>query len=272
MYRGFNLTLENTGTIANYPDISNSILFESKEIIKQNLISFIKNDGKIDGTKMQNDWFPEINADVFISHSHKDELLAKKFASYLKDKFNLTSFIDSCVWGYANDLLKEIDNKYCIMENGTLYDYDKRNYSTSHVHMMLSTALAMMLDKTECVFLLNTGNSIKTSSLIQSTESPWLYSEITYSKLLRRREPVRDKSEIYKSLKSVRNFSENAQFEYEVDLSHLSVISENDINTWAVSCNLSKHFNTLIYKSEEKHPLDIFYKQIELPKTNQLND
>lgn len=57
-----------------------------------------------------------------------------------------------------NDLLREIDEKYCRHSNGTSFDYDKRNYSTSHVHMMLSIALSRMIDKCESVFFLNSEN------------------------------------------------------------------------------------------------------------------
>ena len=65
---------------------------------------------------MQANWFPQIKADIFISHSHKDEDLALALAGWLKVSFGLTAFIDSCVWGYANDLLKMIDYKYCYQK------------------------------------------------------------------------------------------------------------------------------------------------------------
>lgn len=47
---------------------------------------------------MQVSWFPQIKADVFISHSHSDEKLAIIFAGWLYNAFGLTAFIDSCVW------------------------------------------------------------------------------------------------------------------------------------------------------------------------------
>ena len=39
--------------------------------------------------------------------------MVKQLAGYLKHTYGIECFIDSCVWGYANDLLKEIDNRYC---------------------------------------------------------------------------------------------------------------------------------------------------------------
>ena len=56
-----------------------------------------------------------------------------------------------------------------------MYDYNKRNYSTSHVHMMLSTALTMMMDEAECVIFLNTPNALSTKDIVHKTESPWIF-------------------------------------------------------------------------------------------------
>ena len=81
----------------------------------------IKENDKIDGTKMQENWFPKVDADIFISHSHKDENLAKGLAGWLYKEFGLEAFIDSCVWGYANDLLLEIDKKYCLFVPLNIY-------------------------------------------------------------------------------------------------------------------------------------------------------
>lgn len=50
---------------------------------------------------------------------------------FSKFKLNLNTFIDSCLWGYSNDLLREIGKKYCKYSDGVPFDYNKRNYSTS---------------------------------------------------------------------------------------------------------------------------------------------
>ena len=42
-----------------------------KRKIDNNLQHFYK-DGVLDGSLLSKEWFPEIKADVFISHSHKD--------------------------------------------------------------------------------------------------------------------------------------------------------------------------------------------------------
>lgn len=58
-----------------------------------------------DGVAIQNDWFPEINADIFISHSHSDRDLANGIAGWINQKFGLRCFIDSNVWGHADMIL-----------------------------------------------------------------------------------------------------------------------------------------------------------------------
>ena len=150
--------------------------------IQSSLKEFIGIDGVIDGTKLQESWFPtKQKFSVFLSHSHADEKLAVSIAGFLKKELNLNTFIDSCLWRYSNDLLREIDEKYCRHSNGTSFDYDKRNYSTSHVHMMLSIALSRMIDKCESVFFLNSENSISIAEEIskERTASPWIYNELS---------------------------------------------------------------------------------------------
>lgn len=57
--------------------------------------------------------------------------------------------------------------------------------------MMLSTALNNMIDSTECLFFLNTPNSISLSNEITNeqkfTYSPWLYSELTTASIVEKR-------------------------------------------------------------------------------------
>lgn len=57
-------------------------------------------------------------------------------------------------------MLRQIDDKYCRNKTGDTYNYDRRNYSTSHVHMMLSTALTEMMNISECIMFFNTPNSV----------------------------------------------------------------------------------------------------------------
>lgn len=148
----------------------------------------------INADEIDKDWFPKFNIDVFLSHSHQDEEKAKIFAGWLNDKFGLKVFNDSCVWRSADDLLMKIDTHYCKFPETETFNYQKRNYSTSHVHMMLSMALTKMMDRSEVVIFMNTENSVqKISETIENTvKSPWIYSELVMTNLIRKRLPERE--------------------------------------------------------------------------------
>lgn len=170
--------------------------------IRTSLEKFIRKDGVIDGTKLQNSWFPvESKFDVFLSHSHDDESTAIALAGFLKRELNLNTFIDSCLWGCSNKLLRKLDIKYCIHSDRTGFDYYKRNYSTSHVHMMLSAALSNMIDRCESVFFLNTPQSISLKEDIKAerTSSPWIYNELSMANIIRIR-PIEDYRSQYEFL------------------------------------------------------------------------
>ena len=92
------------------------------EMIKQSSLTA----GNLVADSIWDEWFPEVNADVFISHSSKDVDLAKMFAQWLKKNFSLSAFIDSDIWGHSDDLLKEIDNVHCLNPGGETYNYKKK--------------------------------------------------------------------------------------------------------------------------------------------------
>jgi hypothetical protein len=207
---------------------------ENKSKIETQIKSFVKPNGHLDGSKMQANWFPQISADVFISHSHADEKLAIAFSQWLNYNFGLEVFIDSCIWGYANDLLKLIDDKYCVnntkSNGGKTYSYEKRNFSTSHVHMMLSTALSMMIDKAECIIFLNTPNSITPDSVISKTTSPWIYSEIAMTRLIRKKS-LKD----YRLKRLPESFSRGGEeliIDHAIDKDHLTPLTIDHLNAW----------------------------------------
>lgn len=255
LFAGFNLSTDYD--FKDYKSIGEEIFKNNKATISSKLEEYFDADGSIDGTTLQSDWFPQIECDVFLSHSHKDEDMAKGLAGWLNQMFGLRVFIDSCVWGYSLELQKSLDDKYCVLEDKTptVYNYQKVMYSTSHVHMMLSTALTMMLDKTESVIFLNTPNSICTKNTINQTESPWLYHELAMTGLVRKRKlsEYREKEIIHKGY-----FNEQAslKIKYDVDTSHLFSLNQGDLDAWSV-------------KFSKEYPLDTLYenkKVIELIK------
>ncbi|MDY4789745.1 MAG: hypothetical protein SO179_04145 [Bacteroidales bacterium] len=245
MYRGFKLEISeddfNNNTSSNLNKISSYDqfiydnyykkgfdLFESYEInVETNLKKFIS-DGKLDGTAIQDNWFPEISdCHIFISHSHKDKELAIALAGLLKEEYNLNSFIDSCIWGYADKLLKIIDNEWCKNPDNLNYNYKKRNSSTSHVHMMLNMALMQMIDKTECLFFLNTPNSISLSDIKTQTLSPWIYSEIGISRMIEKKSKRR--LEAFCEGGQIKHFISDAKITYDLNLSHLCDLDKENI-------------------------------------------
>lgn len=202
MYERFNLQLDketfekqfyvNSGSITLFKRQFNN----DKKILFDKVKERFQEETKLNGTEITKEWFPENKWDVFISHSHNDEDLAILLASWLNRKFKLDVFIDSFVWGSANELLKMIDNEYCVLKqnkDSTTYNYDKRNYSTSHVHMMLSGALSDVIYNTECVIFLNTPNSLSINDIgNKKTNSPWIYNEIKTSSIVAKRYPRKD--------------------------------------------------------------------------------
>ena len=90
-----------------YEHYGHSYFEKFQSEIQRSLQDFIDENGVINGTKLQNDWFPvETKFDVFLSHSHDDEDTAIALAGFLKKELNLNAFIDSCLWGYSRPCLK----------------------------------------------------------------------------------------------------------------------------------------------------------------------
>ncbi|MDR0964061.1 MAG: hypothetical protein LBM60_05550 [Clostridium sp.] len=188
MFSKFNVEL-NEATIGydRFYRIGKDILSKDKTAVHNNLKHYLYNKDSLSASLITSDWFPDIEADIFLSHSHADEDTVISFAGWLYESFGLCSFVDSLVWGYSDELLRIIDNEYCKNSTNN-YSYKKRNVSTSHVHMMLSVALMKMIDKCESVFFVNTPNSIILSDNIgneDSTFSPWIYSEIEMTRMIR---------------------------------------------------------------------------------------
>ena len=238
MFRAFNLSLSWQGGTDELQRIGAEAIAQNEGSVKAALAQFLSADGVVDGTGIQSRVFPQIAAEVFISHSHWDSTDALALAGWLKRDFNLTSFIDSYVWGYADDLLKGIDNVYCWHDDSRQsYSYERRNGSTSHVHMMLATALAKMIDSTECILFLNTPNAISAKQATDKTRSPWLFAEIALIQLLRQasKEFHRQRFNLIKTAGRSTVIGESrSDFrpEYVVDLSSLTSINNATLLTW----------------------------------------
>lgn len=234
MFAGFNLQIDLSDWLDKdeYYISGKSIDEKNKKSIEEDLEAFII-DGVIDGSSLQEEWFPQINADIFISHSHKDLRLAYCLVGWLFKHFKLRAFVDSNVWGFSDDLLKKIDDKYCVNSSSESksYSYEKRNYSTSHVHMMLSVALNKMIDKTECLFFMNTPSSVSITDTVQNaTFSPWIYSELFTSEVIRKQELLRYRKGYMK--KKAMFESAELIIRYNISTDHLIDLDEKELLKW----------------------------------------
>lgn len=242
----FNLSYEN------YLEKGRSNFEGFKNKVKNTLDQFENSDKSLNGDKMQSNWFPQIKADVFLSHSHADENLVIAFAGWLKEEFNLDVFIDSCVWEYSMDLQKIIDKHYS-MNDGKLI-YNKVLYASSHVHMMLNTALMQMIDNCECIMFINTPNSVKPDEVVNEVVSPWIYSELGMTKLIKKKD-IEDHRSSFLFEKS-ENYSEQLSVRYNLDTEHLTKLNANDLELWKSKI---PNFKTLIFQHSRK-ALDILYE------------
>lgn len=223
-----------------------------KTQVETSLQKYICEDNSLDGVKMQEDWFPQLQVDIFLSHAHKDEKNVIALAGWLKETFGIRVFVDSCIWGYAPNLLKIIDNKYCVSNKDdtcTTYSYEKRNSSTSHVYMMLSVALMKMIDKSESMFFYNTPSSFKQSSIITngSTYSPWIYHELQTSKIIRH-QPLSNYRTTYFAKDEYGSVLEHAGFpkvKYDITLEHLISIDMSTLNSWQEAYSHEKCYYAL---------------------------
>lgn len=239
MYTGFNLTFNEKSPYGAQlvRQYGGGEKYQArKKGAREHISRYLKN-GAIDARKLQEAWFQSVNSDVFISHSHADEEVAIALAEVLEVKLGLRCFVDSCVWGNAEALLKEIDNEYCRRPSGDVYDYDRRNQSTSHVHMMLQGALAKMIDRTECIIFLNTPRSMVTDDELRNeslTGSPWIYSEVLTTRLIEKQRPKRPlKTYLRESLESEKMAMDSMPpFYHDLDLSHLEKLSMTDFSKW----------------------------------------
>lgn len=139
----------------------------------------------LNATEIQKHLFPEVEADIFLSHAHADEDKVIALAVCL-ESIGFNVFVDSCIWENAFTLLKAIDDKHCKFKDNNRYSYDKRNYSTANIYMILNSALHHMIQKSELFIFLGTEQSLTIEKSIESFEdkeflkSPWIFSELTF--------------------------------------------------------------------------------------------
>ena len=275
MYTAFNLkiALDDFASLSNLPSKE---LIENGQQRKEDLQAdlklelerFISATGTIDGTGLSDEWFQTVQSDIFISHSHNDADLAFALSGWLKTKFNLDVFLDECVWGSADKLLRIMDDKYCWRPDRKTFSYEKRNLTTSHVHAMLSAAIYSVMDEAEVVLFLNTDESIPkiNDTMAENSEytlSPWIYQELMATKLLR----TRDWSEYRKHavLEHTQHKKDSAELTvaYKTPISDLTVLDKDALLRW--KNNYIKHslrLDGFLFPNMEDHPLNCLYDTV----------
>ncbi|WP_304344879.1 hypothetical protein [Campylobacter showae] len=147
-----------------------------EEKARKFILDYIQNERSINFTDIQKIMFPnDIYPDVFISHSHGDEILAKRLKEYL----GVRAFIDSEIWGNIYNLEKNLIN-------GVLYKFDKPitylgdetiqelNKIYSSTKLILATALSNVMHNSKYFVFIETLNSRNNDN---TTYSPWIYFE-----------------------------------------------------------------------------------------------
>lgn len=257
MFAGFQLNLDEN----KFPDFIDFSIYRDEGVrhldaqkasVKTELERFVINeDGNqtINGTLLGDNWFPQVKADIFLSHSHKDLELVQGVAGWLYKEFGLRCFIDSNVWGYSDDLLEILNSKYSnkrLDGSGVfLYNHEKCIAASKHVDVMLNIALQRMIDQTEAIFLISTDNAVQRYGQTSNnkTYSPWIYSETVCSDIVRKKPLSLYRPEFWTFEKSI-----NEQFElehradaqeglniaYEISTEHLIPLTHLDLLRWHI--------------------------------------
>jgi len=226
----------------------------------------IDENGVVAGEEFIKSWFPIDNYDVFLSYSHDDEELALLFAGFLKYQFGLKVFIDELFWGSADKLLRKFDDTYCKKETGN-YDYNKCNFTTAHVHAMLSTAIAKTINNSEIVIFLNSERStykIKDEVEKDRTLSPWIYEEIFFTSVIGERKWYEHRPEYL--TEGTMYFQKVLEVSYLLPAEHLIPMEYVDLCSWNTLWqerkeNRHRRYGDIVLEPNEKirHPLNVLY-------------
>ncbi len=158
-----------------------------RKIVSQ-IEKFIEASNKSSDKMFQKFSFPTIAADVFILCSHADMDCVNALAGWLKENFDLNVFVDANLWNYADASLVSRNNIHSNASETTVNNpIDK---CAQNMDFMLMAAVEKIIDDVECVILLEqeeSENIYKSSSEAAHTLSPWIFSEIFCSQIIRKK-------------------------------------------------------------------------------------
>ena len=198
----------------NYYNYCNNI---KKDIQTKSIASSFsrKNDENfVNGDFLQSLWFPTKEIyDCFISHSKKDEKLAKHIAAEIEKKSNYKCFIDSLVWNRYEELESALKSEFP--------NNDEISIKTD-VYMLLTEALFRIIASSKYFMFLETNNSI-IKEMNKKTYSPWLFFELSVAKQLKDLSIKQEKKAILTESKKYLNMG------FKAFIDEFEVIRPNDL-------------------------------------------
>ena len=139
----------------------------------------------LDANSIETSWFPQIECDVFISHSHKDANHIISFVGWLYKCLGIRAFLDSTIWESVYNFEDKLEQKYFEEDYECLLDQRAiSNKAHSNALLILNSAIEKMIDSTECFLFVGTNNSL----VNMETNSPWIYTENLFSNMVQRKE------------------------------------------------------------------------------------
>lgn len=250
MYKGYHFSMANELLshyflrAEEYKRIGRTQKDAAQKVIQEKIMS-----GRwvIDGSGTESEWFPQLTKHVFISHSHKDEDVALLIAGLLKERLGIDAFVDSAAWGCYRELAECL---YAVAKRGypriaLQHDAQLRMSATEHAHCMLSKSLIQMMDRCECLIFLDTPASVGLRNIDTaecSTFSPWIYTEIEASRVLRRyRYPRSMLKAANESLRSfARREAAQVQVVYPLNFEHLEKLVPQMFVQWVADAEKEK--------------------------------
>lgn len=245
MFESFKIPIKELATLRDkYPMPRFTLRPDKSQEFYTKILEACTHDGVIDGSDLSSLNFPfdndantPVHYDVFISYSHNDEQYARYLYWFLTNQCDLSVFLDSTIWHSADALLKAIDDAYCKNTSSKTYSYQKRNYSTSHVHTLLSMAMLTAIEHSECFIFIESENSTTLKDGLRDCSlSPWIYQESMFADILPRVKPSRfgDVLQVItKSFAAVESLKEGKQLKirHKLRTEDLYVIDAEDLET-----------------------------------------